>query len=201
MVESLKQMLRMSLKVSKNDLTEAVNLVQDAIQKTLINQPEQAREMYQLILGNLKSNNERLWFATSLRLGKIYLDEKSFEKLDQTLNELKVACRDPNDAMTPDSFDIKKGNLLLEVFALEIQMCIERKETRRMKEVFSLTKKFSSVIEDPRVVGIIKECGGKMYMSEKRWDAALGEFKESFERLVECGDPQAPTLLKYVILA
>ena len=201
MVESLKQMLRMSLKVSKNDLTEAVNLVQDAIQKTLINQPEQAREMYQLILGNLKSNNERLWFATSLRLGKIYLDEKSFEKLDQTLNELKVACRDPNDAMTPDSFDIKKGNLLLEVFALEIQMCIERKETRRMKEVFSLTKKFSSVIEDPRVVGIIKECGGKMYMSEKRWDAALGEFKESFERLVECGDPQAQTLLKYVILA
>ena len=201
MVESLKQMLKMSLKVSKNDLTEAVNLVQDAIQKTLINQPEQAREMYQLILGNLKSNNERLWFATSLRLGKIYLDEKSFEKLDQTLNELKVACRDPNDAMTPDSFDIKKGNLLLEVFALEIQMCIERKETRRMKEVFSLTKKFSSVIEDPRVVGIIKECGGKMYMSEKRWDAALGEFKESFERLVECGDPQAPTLLKYVILA
>jgi COP9 signalosome complex subunit 2 len=80
-------------------------------------------------------------------------------------------------------------------------MCIERKETRRMKEVFSLTKKFSSVIEDPRVVGIIKECGGKMYMSEKRWDAALGEFKESFERLVECGDPQAQTLLKYVILA
>lgn len=70
-----------------------------------------------------------------------------------------------------------------------------------MKEVFSLTKKFSSVIEDPRVVGIIKECGGKMYMSEKRWDAALGEFKESFERLVECGDPQAQTLLKYVILA
>jgi len=58
-----------------------------------------------------------------------------------------------------------------------------------MKEVFSLTKKFSSVIEDPRVVSIIKECGGKMYMSEKRWDAAFTEFKESFERLVECGDP------------
>jgi len=37
MVDSLKQMLRMSQKVSKNDLTEAVNIVQDAIQKTLIN--------------------------------------------------------------------------------------------------------------------------------------------------------------------
>jgi COP9 signalosome complex subunit 2 len=76
--------------------------------------------MYQLILGNLKSNNERLWFATSLRLGKIYLDEKSFSKLNLILDELKVACRDPNDGMNPDNYDFKKGNLLLEVFALEI---------------------------------------------------------------------------------
>jgi COP9 signalosome complex subunit 2 len=67
---------------------------------------------------------------------------------------------------------MSKGNLLLEVFALEIQMCIETKEQRRMKDVFILTEKFTSVIEDPRVVGIIKECGGKMYMSEKRWEMA-----------------------------
>jgi hypothetical protein len=28
----------------------------------------------------------------------------------------------------------------------------------------------TAVINDPRVMGIIKECGGKMYMSEKKWD-------------------------------
>lgn len=33
---------------------------------------------------------------------------------------MKVACRDPSDAMNPDSYDLKKGSLLLEVFALEI---------------------------------------------------------------------------------
>lgn len=49
-------------------------------------------------------------------------------------------------------------------------MCIERKEARRMKEVFQMTEKFTSVIEDARVVGIIKECGGKMYMSERKWE-------------------------------
>ena len=59
------------------------------------------------------------------------------------------------------------------MFALEIQMCIETKEQRRMKEVFQMTEKFSSVIEDPRVQGIIKECGGKMYMSERKWEQAL----------------------------
>ena len=30
----------------------------------------------------LKSNNERLWFSISLKLGKIYLDNGSYEALD-----------------------------------------------------------------------------------------------------------------------
>ena len=129
--------------------------------------------MYELILGNLKQSNERLWFATCLRLGKIYLDSKNFAQLETILVEMKDACKRPGSVdNTFNSFDMSKGNLLLEVFALEIQMCIETKEQRRMKDVFILTKKFSSVIEDPRVVGIIRECGAKMYMSEKRWEMA-----------------------------
>ena len=91
--------------------------------------------------------------------------------------------------------------MLLEAFSLEIQMCIETREQRRMKEIFQTTKKFSSVIEDPRVVGIIKECGGKIYMTEKRWDAALQEFFESYKSLVDVGSGKAQTLLKYVVLA
>ena len=96
---------------------------------------------------------------------------------------------------------MSKGNHLLEVFALEIQACIETKETRRMKQIYNLTQKFSAVIEDPRIVGIIKECGGKMFMSEKRWEAALDEFRASFQCLVESGNSRAQTMLKYVILA
>lgn len=71
--------------------------------------------MYELILGNLKTSNERLWFSTSLRLGKIYLDEKNFDNLERVIEELKSQCRD-----APNSYDVTKGNLLLEVFALEI---------------------------------------------------------------------------------
>jgi len=46
--------------------------------------------MYELILGNLKQSNERLWFSTSLRLGKIYLDERNFESLERVIDELKA---------------------------------------------------------------------------------------------------------------
>lgn len=40
MIDKLRYMLKMSNKVSKNDLTEAVNLVQDAIKTTLVNNPD-----------------------------------------------------------------------------------------------------------------------------------------------------------------
>ena len=116
------------------------------------------------------------------------MDEKNFESLERIIVELKDQCRDPTNE---NAFDFTKGNLLLEVFALEIQMCIERKEQRRMKEVFQLTEKFSSVIEDARVVGIIKECGGKMYMSERKWEEALNQFKASFESMVDSGHSRA----------
>jgi COP9 signalosome complex subunit 2 len=70
-----------------------------------------------------------------------------------------------------------------------------------MRAVYSISQSFSGVIEDPRVIGIIKESGGKMYMSEKRWELACDAFFASFCKLVECGAQNAVTVLKYVLLS
>jgi COP9 signalosome complex subunit 2 len=70
-----------------------------------------------------------------------------------------------------------------------------------MKQVYPQTLNLNSVINDPRVLAIIKECGGKMFMSEKKWDKALEELFESFKNYQETGDSRAKTVLKYVILA
>jgi transcriptional regulator NrdR family protein len=99
MIEKAKELLRYSQRptVSKNQLSEAINDIQDAISKHLVEHPQQAREMYELILGNLKLTNESLWFSTSLRLGMIYLDERNFESLERIITELKDQCRDPTN--------------------------------------------------------------------------------------------------------
>lgn len=93
MIESTHRLLKQSSKVSKNDMMEAVNAVLDCVQTNLSRKTDYATKMYQLILGNLKHSNERLWFTTSLRLGKTYLDEKNFTSLNEMLLELKMACR------------------------------------------------------------------------------------------------------------
>lgn len=118
MLENQKILLRTSTRpeVSRNELTEAINDVQDAITKH-VSDPKVAREMYQLILGNLKTTNERLYYATQLRLGKIYFDEKNFSQLEAVLKELKDSCVDKTSAT---GYDKAKGHLLLEVLALEI---------------------------------------------------------------------------------
>lgn len=140
MLEGTHRLLKHSQRVSKNDISEAVNAVLDCVQANLSAKPDYARQMYQLILGSLRQSNERLWFATSLRLGKIYLDERNFAPLNDLLTELKMACRSVDspsaDLNDVNSFDMSKGNMLLEVFSLEIQMCIETREQRRMKEIF-----------------------------------------------------------------
>ena len=104
MLSSTRQLLLLSGKVSKNDLTEAVNTIQDQIQTRLAEHPDAAKEMYQLILGNLKQSNERLWFATCLRLGKIYFDERNYELLETTITEMKTACLLTNAAANDQSF-------------------------------------------------------------------------------------------------
>lgn len=80
-------------------------------------------------------------------------------------------------------------------------MCSAAKNNPRMKAVYLETLKLNAVINDPRVVAIIKETGGKIFMSEKRWDKALDEMFESFKNYQESGNTRARTVLKYVILA
>jgi len=165
--------------------------------------------MYNLILGKLKISNERLWFDIILRLGKMLLEQDTvggaaLQRLDTIIMDLKQACRKSgygHSDDTPEAFEKDKGNLLLEVFALHIQMLTKRKESKKVRTVYNLSLQFVSVIEDARVTGIIQESGGKMYMSEKRWNLALNAFYESFKALVANGDANTVKMLKYVIFS
>jgi COP9 signalosome complex subunit 2 len=50
-------------------------------------------------------------------------------------------------------------------------------------------------------MGIIRECGGKMYMSRKEWSLAQTDFFEAFKNYDEAGSYQRIATLKYLVLA
>lgn len=87
---------------------------------------------------------------------------------------------------TQESDDIQsRGTQLLEIYALEIQMYNETKNHKKLKvvyrgsyclilfrllyakEIYNATNEVRSAIPHPRIMGVIKECGGKMWMGER----------------------------------
>merc|ERR1711988_1477020 len=154
--------------------------------------------IYELTLDALKATaNQRLWFSTSVKLAKLHFEMGDVQKLQRMVRTLHKTCQ-----KTDGSDDVGKGSQLLEVYALEIQMCALTKNSLRMKEVYPKTINLTSAIADPRNIAVIRESGGKMYMSEKKWEAAYNEFFEAFKNYQETGNAtRAKIMLKYVVLA
>jgi COP9 signalosome complex subunit 2 len=92
-----------------------------------------------------------------------------------------------NATANSDSDDqSQRGTQLLEIYALEIQMYNETRNLKKLKvsfgsftpcpqcytsvywqEIYNATNNVRSAIPHPRIMGVIKECGGKMWMGER----------------------------------
>ena len=86
-------------------------------------------KFYQITLDSLvEVKNERLWMKTNLKLAKLWLDRKEYNRLQKILKQLHIACQ--KDDGTDDQ---RKGTQLLEILALEIQMYTETKNNKKLK--------------------------------------------------------------------
>lgn len=151
---------------------------------------------YSLTLESFQStNNERLWLKTNVKLAKLLLDRKDYSAITKKLRELHKACQ-----MEDGSDDPSKGTYSLEIYALEIQMLAETKNNKQLKTLYQRALQVKSAVPHPRIMGIIRECGGKMHMSEENWDEAQSDFFESFRNYDEAGSLQRIQVLKYLLL-
>lgn len=114
----------------------------------------------------------------------------------QILRELHASCAPSDDGADVDS---SKGTLQLEVYALEIQMYSEAGNNKKLrvstlatiqdsvvmltsflsaalpKEIYEKSGRVRSAIPHPRIQGVLRECGGKMYMSESEYLCPITE--------------------------
>nr|KAJ3421271.1 COP9 signalosome complex subunit 2 [Polyrhizophydium stewartii] len=143
-------------------------------------------DFYSITLADLEeSKNDaspaRLWVKTNLKLAKLWLDRREYGRMTK------------NDDGTDDQ---RKGTLLLEIFALEIQMYTETKNNKKLKSVYQQCLNVKSAISHPRIMGVIRECGGKMHMGEAEWEKSQTDFFEAFKSYDEAGSPQRIQCLK-----
>jgi COP9 signalosome complex subunit 2 len=181
--------------VTSNYSEKGLNSVLDAIGTGKdINLIEQ---LYGIALATLRSQkNERVWFRTNLKLGKLLFDAGEFAKLGKILRELHKSCE--NESGEDDQ---KKGSQLVDIYALEIQMYTATRDNKKLKELYHKALDIKSAIPHPRIMGVIRECGGKMHMREKEWEKAHTDFFEAFKNYDEAGSPKKIVCLKYLVLA
>ncbi|CAO3689041.1 unnamed protein product [Rhizopus stolonifer] len=181
--------------VSRNYSEKSINNILDYVSST--DNTSFMEKFYETTLGAMSElKNERLWVKTNLKLAKLWLDRKEYGRLNKILNQLHSACQ--KDDGTDDQ---RKGTHLLEVLALEIQMYTETKNNKKLKELYQQCLSVKSAIPHPRIMGVIRECGGKMHMNEKQWEDAQTDFFESFKNYDEAGSTQRIQVLKYLVLA
>lgn len=153
-------------------------------------------KFYSLTLNSFQStHNERLWLKTNIKLARLWLDRKEYGQLSRKVRELHKACQRPDGTDDP-----AKGTYSLEVYALEIQMYANTRNNKKLKVLYQKALKVRSAVPHPKIMGIIRECGGKMHMSEENWKEAQSDFFESFRNYDEAGSMERIKVLKYLVL-
>ena len=122
------------------------------------------------LLSFQNTNNERLWLKTNIKLARLWFNQREYRQLTEKLKELHKACQREDGTDDPS-----KGTLLLEVYALEIQMHADTGNNKRLKALYQRALKVKSAVPHPKIMGIIRECGGKMHMSEGREPKPLAQ--------------------------
>ena len=181
--------------VTRNYSEKSINSILDYISTS--KQMELLQNFYETTLDALKeAKNERLWFKTNTKLGKLYYDREDYNKLQKILKQLHLSCQTDEG-----EDDLKKGTQLLEIYALEIQMYTAQKNNKKLKALYEQSLHIKSAIPHPLIMGVIRECGGKMHLREGEYEKAHTDFFEAFKNYDESGSPRRTTCLKYLVLA
>lgn len=124
--------------VTRNYSEKSINNMLDFIEKTAEDDAANKcmEEFYSSTLESFQStNNERLWLKTNIKLAKLWLDQKNYGPLTEKLRELHKVCQLPDGTDDPS-----KGTYSMEIYALEILMYEETRNTKRMKVMKAVGK-------------------------------------------------------------
>ncbi|EGD83373.1 COP9 signalosome complex subunit 2 [Salpingoeca rosetta] len=189
--------------VTQNYSSRSINSILEYV-STGFN-PEQLEQIFRVTLDALReSRNQRLWFKTNLKFGKVLLDKGDFVRLREVVQELHSSlepAEGEGDAGDDDDADSRNGTQLMEIYALEIQMYTAQKETKKLKDLYKRALRIRSAIPHPYILGIVRECGGKMHLDEQQWSQAYEDFFEAFKSYDESGSDKKISCLKYLVLA
>ncbi|KAH8854217.1 COP9 signalosome complex subunit 2 [Schistosoma japonicum] len=159
--------------------------------------PDMALAEFQKVLDIEGAGNKGDWgFRALKQMIKINFRLGRFDNMMENYKELRESCQ-----TNEGEDDLKKGTQLLEIYALEIQMYTAQKNNKKLKALYEQSLHIKSAIPHPLIMGIIRECGGKMHLREGEFAKSHTDFFEAFKNYDESGCQRRTHCLKYLVLA
>lgn len=181
--------------VNKNYGEESINKIINNY--STVNNKEFINDLYELVLRYLSEgevHSDKLWIKINLNKLQLNLSEGEYEAAGQLILIL-------NERLEESSELIRKS-YALELISLEIEYAFH-KECQNISKLNRLYKKSLTVttaVTHPKIIGIIKECNGKIQFYRGNYEQARLEFYECFKNYDEAGYILKKKILKYVVL-
>merc|ERR1711991_1252199 len=173
--------------VNDNLLTRAISKVLDTIGS--LGDADLEASMYEATGGS----NKRIWFKTNMKKATGHLNAKRYEELKESIKELEKYVNDEG----------AKSDQLLDVFSLEIQMYMDKKEKLGVKRTYE--KAIKIVESNPGTLTsklpIFQFCGGKIMMEDGMFDSAYATLFDAFKYYQDIGSEIRIPCLKYMLIA
>eukprot|EP01099_Mayorella_cantabrigiensis_P001612 TRINITY_DN1723_c0_g1_i2.p1 TRINITY_DN1723_c0_g1~~TRINITY_DN1723_c0_g1_i2.p1 ORF type:complete len:442 (-),score=97.43 TRINITY_DN1723_c0_g1_i2:256-1581(-) len=195
--EHYTQLLKCSSFLTPDQLFRGINKVLDLVSNS--DSTDLILKLYDKSLNSMKAaKNESTWFKTKYKLAKLLFDKKEWAKLTKILEELLNWCKGSDGNEDP-----KKASQILDIFSLDIQMSMERKNKKETQELYNkaldIAKKNPGILNSR--LAIFHFCGGKILMEQREWEKAHSSFHEAFRFFEEAGQSLRIPCLKYILLA
>ena len=189
----MKDLLEFSPKVSKNYaedfLTKIVNLFSSDGNADFMS------KLYDILLGEnyaSKLDGERLWLKISISRLNVLRDCGRYEEAYPLIQNLKGKL----DTLPETTRNLYNS----EVIAAEMEYYLRQNELDIgiLDELYKKGSRIIAAVAHPRIIGVIRECGGKVSFHKGDYEKARVEFYECFKSLDEIGSPLKNRVLKYL---
>lgn len=197
----INQLLLASSNLSKYDQNTTIDTIFECVKDIKNNKVK--TDIYESLIDYLKEKQmDQLWLSTILKMAKIYMDSDRQDKLESTINEIKLSSI--YHQLAQNFGDIKNINTLLDIASYEIQLCLNKPDFERLRAINTQLRKSKAAEcggSDPKVMAVVEEANGRICMLDFQWQAAEKSLRNSFEYYQETGNERGKSMLCLTAIA
>ncbi|RCK54883.1 COP9 signalosome complex subunit 2 [Candida viswanathii] len=176
---------------------------EDSISKMILHYSSDSNDFdflnrfYNILLDKAQLNNVRLWFKINTNLLNLKIEQEQYQEIPQLLHQIYQKLKTSSESI--------QKSFTLQIIASEIEYLSkvsndDNSNLARMGQLYRMSLKITTAVTHPKILAIIKECGGKVQFYRENFEKARVEFYESFKSYDEAGSALKYKLLKYVAL-